>query len=58
MNYVLTVTVVLLNRVLSFNINNEKLLLSVLEITVCHQTLSDQILKMSTQFHIMIRHND
>ena len=31
---------------------------SVLEITVGHRTLSDQILKMSGQFHIMIGHDD
>ena len=31
---------------------------TVLEITVGHRTLSDQILKMSGQFHIMIRHDD
>ena len=31
---------------------------TVLEITVGHWTLSDQILKMSGQFHIMIGHND
>ena len=30
----------------------------VLEITVRHRTLSDQILKMSGQFHIMIGHDD
>ena len=30
----------------------------VLEITVGHRTLSDQILKMSGQFHIMIGHDD
>ena len=30
----------------------------VLEITVGHQTLSNQILKMSGQFRIMIGHND
>ena len=33
-------------------------LLSVLEITVGHRTLSDQILKMSGQFHITIGHDD
>ena len=31
---------------------------AVLEITVGHRTLSNQILKMSCQFHIMIRHDD
>ena len=31
---------------------------TVLEITVGHRTLSDQILKMSGQFHIMIGHDD
>ena len=31
---------------------------AVLEITVGHRTLSDQILKMSGQFHIMIGHDD
>ena len=31
---------------------------TVLEITVGHRTLSDQILKMSSQFHIMIGHDD
>ena len=30
----------------------------VLEITVGHRTLSDQILKMTGQFHIMIGHDD
>ena len=32
--------------------------ISVLEITVGHRTLSDQISRMSGQFHIMIGHND
>ena len=32
--------------------------ITVLEITVGHRTLSDQILKMSGQFHIMIGHDD
>ena len=32
--------------------------LSAVEITVGHRTLSDQILKMSGQFHIMIGHDD
>ena len=31
---------------------------TVLEITVGHQTLLDQISRMSCQFHIMIRHDD
>ena len=31
---------------------------TVLEITVGHLTLSDQILKMSGQFHVMIGHDD
>lgn len=31
---------------------------AVLEITVGHRTLSDQILKMYSQFHIMIRQDD
>jgi len=30
---------------------------SVLEITVSHRTLSDQILNISSQFHIMIGHH-
>ena len=34
------------------------LLSSLLEITVSHPTLSDQILKMSGQFHNMIGHDD
>ena len=37
---------------------NNAFSLSVLEITVGHQTLSDQILIMSGQFHIMIGHDD
>ena len=32
--------------------------ISVLKITVGHQTLSDQISRMSGQFHIMIGHDD
>ena len=32
--------------------------ITVLEITVGHRTLSDQILKMSGQFDIMIGHDD
>ena len=32
--------------------------LSMLEITVCRQTLSDQILKTNSQFHIMIGQDD
>ena len=32
--------------------------ITVLEITVGHRTLSDQILKMSGQLHIMIGHDD
>ena len=36
----------------------EYLAISVLEITVGHWALSAQTLKMSTQFHIMIPHND
>ena len=35
-----------------------QLLHPVLEITVGHRTLSDQILKMSGQFRIMIGHDD
>ena len=31
--------------------------MTVLEITVGHRTFSDQILKMSGQFHIMIGHD-
>lgn len=31
---------------------------TVLEITVSHPTLSGQIFKMSSQFHIMIGHYD
>ena len=31
---------------------------TLLEIAVSYQTLSNQILKISSQFHIMIRHND
>ena len=36
----------------------EYLPISVLEITVGHWALSAQTLKMSSQFHIMIPHND
>ena len=36
----------------------QSIVLPVLEITVGHRTLSDQILKMSGQFHIMIGHDD
>jgi len=31
---------------------------ALLEITVGHRTLSDQILRMSDQFHIMTGHDD
>ena len=40
------------------NLGSKNNQLAVLEITFGHRTLSDQILKMSGQFHIMIGHDD
>ena len=50
--------VIFLNQCSSPLLPQLKLSITVLEITVGHRTLSDQILKMPGQFHIMIGHDD
>ena len=41
-----------------FNVQNVYVDRAALEITISHQTMCDQILKMSSPFHMMIGHND